>query len=263
MSNSNVAKENIDLSALLDVKNMVKPRNPERFSILAYFFQFCRMFASSESDSGISSLTQSRSSSFGEVKFGGRRNISFDLLDGRRARSLSCLGRKRRGSEDSYAEYSPLHQKNTFKDNIEPVASEFAVIHQNEIFPEQVQLNTKRIDADQNCVKTQNLNPKVSWCVESTHPGKLNDSGPRRKISFEQERKGIQSFDEKRRSKSVSTLGRQNQNYRSSLCQGLSNDLNDSGTRRKISFEQERGRIQPTGPSVAKTSIIFHYITFI
>ena len=104
-----------------------------RFSILTYLSQFYHRF--NGSDSGISSLSHSPSSS--DIELEGRRNLSGDLsslgsklarsnssdrrrgaihslMDGRRVRSLSCGGGRKRVRSDSSGS-PPIQSENPFR----------------------------------------------------------------------------------------------------------------------------------------------------
>ena len=97
------------------MEDVVKYHSPDRLSILTYISQFYHKFSNPEPDSGISSLNQSTASSDSEAEsLIKRKGAVLSLMDGRRVRSVSCLGRRRGRSEGGRPFSPPIEQENPF-----------------------------------------------------------------------------------------------------------------------------------------------------
>ena len=152
----NLAEEKLGISSLLDVEDVVRPRIPDRFSILTYLSQFYHKFASSGSDSGISSVGQSPVSSDGETETRVRRKMSFgeqrgaihSLMDGRRARSVSSQGRGVRRNSPSY-----LQHENPFKGKSNHTEKEYATFRKKDHTHQNPIQQTQNVNAIEKCTK--------------------------------------------------------------------------------------------------------------
>ena len=157
----------------------MKPRIPDRFSIITYLSQFYHKFGGSRSESCPSSSSSSHSpaSSDGEAERTPRRNISYgprrgaiqSLMDGRRARSVSGHLRRGGGGDETRDTSLALEQENPFKDSLDtPLPVDMAAIS-----PRKRQKRSKQANTDQQEYLTEN-NDKHSGAHVNTPEDKLS-----------------------------------------------------------------------------------------
>jgi hypothetical protein len=157
----------------------VKAKIPDRFSILTYRSQFYHKFASSGSDSGVSSSSQSPASSDGEADHGYRRSTSYgprrgaiqSLMDGRRARSVSSHRTRAEIREKDSNITVPLQQENPFREHMDiPFTGDMALISPSRRLQQKIKQNNNTTQQkSQQDTKSHNRHKSKNTYVNSSN----------------------------------------------------------------------------------------------